>query len=159
MTPCSLKKEGQRFLFILCWSSCTCVNGDFLTCRLASNICGLRLRTLGSRIGLSCNKCYNTYVYNWFEKNSFVRKFIANGLYIDASHATRHGMRGQTGGCILMGNGVLHRRSNKQKLNTKSSIETDLVGNIDYLPFAPWMLYFYEQQGYKIHVMKLHQDN
>jgi len=72
-------------------------------------------------------------------------------VYIDASHATHHDMKGQTGGCIMMGDGVIHGRSNKQKLNTKSSTETELVGNSDYLPFALWMLYFYEQQGYKIH--------
>lgn len=80
-------------------------------------------------------------------------------VYIDASHATLHDMRGQTGRCIMMGDGVLHGRSNKQKLNTKSSTETELVGNSAYLLFALWLLYFYEQQGYKIHTRKLHQDN
>ena len=80
-------------------------------------------------------------------------------IFIDASHATHHDMKGQTGGCIMMGDGVIHGRSNKQKLNTKSSTETELVGNSDYLPFALWLLYFYECQGYKIHSKKLHQDN
>jgi len=80
-------------------------------------------------------------------------------IFIDASHATHHDMKGQTGGCIMMGDGVIHGRSNKQKLNTKSSTETELVGNSDYLPFALWLLYFYECQGYKIQSKKLHQDN
>lgn len=41
-------------------------------------------------------------------------------IYIDAAHTTHQEFKGQTGGCVIMGNGVIHARSNKQKLNTMS---------------------------------------
>ena len=80
-------------------------------------------------------------------------------IYIDAAHATHQDFKGQTGGCVIMGDGVIHARSNKQKLNTKSSTESELVGNSDYMPYALWLLYFYQEQGYVIAEKRLHQDN
>jgi hypothetical protein len=41
-------------------------------------------------------------------------------------------------------------KSTKQKLNTKSSTEAELVGASDYLPHAIWCKKFLEQQGYQI---------
>ena len=58
-----------------------------------------------------------------------------------------------------MGDGVLHCRSSKQRLNTKSSTETELVGSSDYLPYPVWLLYFYEAQGYRIAKKIMYQDN
>ena len=70
-------------------------------------------------------------------------------------------MRGQTGGCVRFGLGVLvHCRSNKQNLNSKSSTETELIGNSDYyLPYPIWLVYFMEHQGYEVKRKLLHQDN
>ena len=68
-------------------------------------------------------------------------------------------MRGVTGGCMSMGLGVFHARSSKQKINTKSSTETELVGASEYLPFNIWALNFLEAQGYKIENNVLFQDN
>ena len=87
-----------------------------------------------------------------------------NGLvnleaYVDASHASHFDMRGQTGGCILLDKGVLHSRSSKQSINTKSSTETELVGNSDYLPYVIWTLNFLQEQGYKVQKRTLYQDN
>ena len=57
-------------------------------------------------------------------------------IYIDASHASHEDARGQTGGCIVMGDGIIHSSSTKQKINTKSSTETELVGASEYVPYA-----------------------
>lgn len=57
-------------------------------------------------------------------------------IYIDAMHAVHNDMKGQTGGCVRMGNGVIHTRSSKQKLNTQSSTETEFVGTSNYLPYS-----------------------
>ena len=43
-------------------------------------------------------------------------------------------MKNHSGGMILMGIGDLYSASNKQKLNTKSSIEADLVVVYDLMP-------------------------
>ena len=43
-------------------------------------------------------------------------------------------MRSQTGGAISLGWGIIHEKSAIQKLNTKSSTESEVVGFSDYLP-------------------------
>ena len=80
-------------------------------------------------------------------------------IYIDASHAPNDDAKGQTGECISMGTGILHGNSTKQKINTKSSTETELVGASDYLPYALWFLYFMDQQGYSVKRKIFKQDN
>merc|ERR1712232_1262490 len=68
-------------------------------------------------------------------------------------------MRSHTGGVMSFGRGVIHARSNKQKLNTKSSTEAEVVGVSDYLPFNIWVKMFMEDQGYKLKENILYQDN
>jgi len=88
-----------------------------------------------------------------------LKDFSTMDIYVDAAHAVHHDMRGQTGGCIQMGTGLIHARSSKQKLNTKSSTESEFVGSSDYLPYSLWMLYFFEAQGYSIKRKLFKQDN
>jgi hypothetical protein len=47
--------------------------------------------------------------------------------WVDASHATHANMRGHTGGAMSFGWGVVHEKSAKQKLNTKSTTESEVV--------------------------------
>ena len=49
-------------------------------------------------------------------------------MWVDAAYAVHPNMRSHTGGATSMGWGVLHSKSSKQKLNTKSSTEAELVG-------------------------------
>ena len=58
-----------------------------------------------------------------------------------------------------MGVGVMHHKTSKQKLNTKSSTETEIVGASDYLPHAIWIKRFMEDQGYNIKKCVYYQDN
>ena len=48
--------------------------------------------------------------------------------YIDASFAVHPNMHGHTGGGLTMGRGFPISFSTKQKLNTRSSTESELVG-------------------------------
>ena len=50
-------------------------------------------------------------------------------------------------------------KSGKQKLNTRSSTEAELVGASDYLPHALWVKLFMEAQGYVMTEAVLEQDN
>ena len=50
-------------------------------------------------------------------------------------------------------------RSSKQKLNTKSSAEAELVGASDYLPNILWVTNFLKGQGYDVVENVLEQDN
>jgi hypothetical protein len=52
--------------------------------------------------------------------------------WVDASYAVHPDMKSHTGGVISMGIVGLMCKSTKQKLNTKSSTEAELVGATDY---------------------------
>ena len=58
-----------------------------------------------------------------------------------------------------MGLGVLHARSSKQRLNTKSSTEAEVVGVSDYLPYNLHFVMFLREQGYTVRKNVLFQDN
>ena len=79
--------------------------------------------------------------------------------WVDASYGTHPDMKGHTGGAMSMGTGVFNVKSTKQKLNTKSSTETEVVGVSDYLPWVVWTKSFMEHQGRKIKSNILYQDN
>ena len=79
--------------------------------------------------------------------------------WVDASYAVHGDMRSHTGGVISFGTGGILCKSSKQKLNTKSSTEAELVGASDYLPNTIWVMHFMEQQGYPILHSSFAQDN
>ena len=67
--------------------------------------------------------------------------------YVDASFAVHANMRSHTGGTVTFGQGAAMSVSTKQKLNTKSSTEAEIVGVDDCLPFNIWCYYFLQAQG------------
>ena len=79
--------------------------------------------------------------------------------WIDAAYAVHDNMRGHTGGVISMGYGIIHGRSGMQKINTKSSTESELVGVSKYIPYNLWLMMFLEAQGYGIQDNIIFQDN
>ena len=79
--------------------------------------------------------------------------------WVDASYAVHHDMKSHTGGVITLGTGAIMSKSSKQKLNTKSSTEAELVGASDYTPNAIWAAKFLDAQGYTLTSNTLHQDN
>jgi hypothetical protein len=78
--------------------------------------------------------------------------------WVDASFAVHKDMKSHTGGVMSMGSGAVYASSQKQKLNTKSSTEAELVGAADVLPQLLWTKYFLEAQGYGTNPI-LYQDN
>ena len=58
-----------------------------------------------------------------------------------------------------MGRGFPIVSSTKQKLNARSSIETELVGADDFMPAICWTRYFMKAQGYRTLDKILFQDN
>ena len=79
--------------------------------------------------------------------------------YVDASFTVHPDFRSQTGGTMTFGKGVVQSLSNKQKLNTRSSTEAELVGADNVTTQILWMKHFMEAQGYMIEDNILHQDN
>ena len=68
-------------------------------------------------------------------------------------------MRSHTGGITSFGIGGMLCKSSKQKLNTKSSTEAEVVGASDYLPNTLWVQLFMKAQGYTISSAHFEQDN
>ena len=80
-------------------------------------------------------------------------------IFIDTAYAVHPDMKSHTGGCMSFGLGVLMAMSTKQKLNTKSSTEAEVVGAADYIGYLVWLRMFLEAQGYTIKENILYQDN
>ena len=79
--------------------------------------------------------------------------------WVDASFAVHPDMRSHTGGIISLGKGGVYSTSTRQKLNTRSSTEAELVAVSDVLPELLWTKQFLEQQGYALGASKVYQDN
>ena len=79
--------------------------------------------------------------------------------WVDASFAVHPDMRSHTGAASSLGRGAFMCRSSKQKLNTKSSTESELVGASDFLPNTVWIKNFLQGQGFNVETNILEQDN
>ena len=67
--------------------------------------------------------------------------------YVDASFAVHPDYRSHTGAVMTFGEGSIIAMSKKQKLNTRSSTEAELVGADDAATMILWTGLFMEQQG------------
>jgi hypothetical protein len=79
--------------------------------------------------------------------------------WVDASFAVHPNIQGHSGGGLSLGRGFPIVSSTKQKLNTWSSTETEIVGADDFMPAICWTQYFMKAQGYSIIDNVLFQDN
>jgi hypothetical protein len=79
--------------------------------------------------------------------------------YIDASHQTHDDCKGHTGALLTFGVGAIVSSSNKQKINTKSSTESELVAVLDKSSDVLWTRHFLQAQGYTISENIIYQDN
>ena len=79
--------------------------------------------------------------------------------WIDASYAQHWDSKGHTGGMMSLGKGAVTSKSNKQKIQGRSSTEDELIGVFDMLPQVIWSLYFIEAQGYNVQRNVIKQDN
>ena len=79
--------------------------------------------------------------------------------WVKASYATHNDMRSHTDGCMSFGIRVLMPKLSKQKLNTKSTTESEVVGASDYLSNVIWTELFLKHQGILLQTNKFYQDN
>jgi hypothetical protein len=74
--------------------------------------------------------------------------------WVDAAFTVHPNMQGHIGGGLSLGRGFPIMSSTKQKLNTQSSMESEIVGADSFMPAICWTRYFImEAQGYQV------QDN
>jgi hypothetical protein len=79
--------------------------------------------------------------------------------WVDVSFAVHPNMRGHSGGGLSLGRGFFIVSSTKQKLNTRSSTETEIVGADDFMLAICWTHYFVKSQGCGFKDNVLFQDN
>ena len=79
--------------------------------------------------------------------------------FIDVAYAINADRKSQTGGLVTFGRGAVHGQSTKQRLNSKSSTEGEIIGTSDYLTMPIWFGYFLRAQGYDDVKSTLYQDN
>ena len=79
--------------------------------------------------------------------------------YADASYAVHPDFKSHSAGIISLGMGPVFVKSKKQRLNTISSTEAELVSISDILPQALWSRQWLIEQGYSIGPLTLHHDN
>ena len=79
--------------------------------------------------------------------------------YVDASFAVHADFKSHTGAIMSYGNGAAMTMSRKQKLNTRSSTEAELVGVDDAVNMILWTKLFLSEQGYHVEKNTVYQDN
>ena len=82
-----------------------------------------------------------------------------NHWFIDGAFAVHEDMRSHTGSFMTFGRGMVQGNSTKQKINTTSSTEAEVVAVHDNMSSILWTKYFLEAQGYPMRPSAIHQDN
>ena len=77
---------------------------------------------------------------------------------VDGSFGVHNDLKSHTGGTFTMGKGSIYSSSTRQKLNTRSSTEAELVAVDDLMPQILWTRLFLASQGYRT-TTTLFQDN
>lgn len=85
-------------------------------------------------------------------------EIIICNWYPDAAFAVHQDFKSHTGAVFTMGKGAVNTISSKQKLNTRSSTEAELVGADEIVPQAIWLRNFLMEQGYES-TTTVYQDN
>jgi len=80
-------------------------------------------------------------------------------MWVDSSYAVHPDMRSQSGIIMTLGKGAAYTASTKQKINTKSSTEPELVTINDSTAQVLWMRHFLASQGLHVPTMTIYQDN
>ena len=78
--------------------------------------------------------------------------------HVDRAHQSHQDLRGCTGAVMTLGKGGDCNGSTKQKMSTRSSTETELVGSYDMLPQAMWTKKILGAQGMNLKT-RLHRDS
>jgi hypothetical protein len=78
--------------------------------------------------------------------------------YIDGSYGIHEDMKGHSGAVLMIGDSTVLSRSNKQKVNTRSSTEAELITVDDTLPTVQWAKSFMMDQGYDLETV-IKEDN
>jgi hypothetical protein len=79
--------------------------------------------------------------------------------YVDAAFGVHKDMRSHTGATMTLGGGIVISDSTKQKVNARSSTQSELIAVDDVLSKVIWTKKFIEAQGHQVKANIVFQDN
>ena len=79
--------------------------------------------------------------------------------WIDSAYGVHPDCKSHTGGAMSLGKGCPINNSRKQRINTRSSTEAELVGVNDNMTMVLWTKLFLEAQGIEVTDNIIYQDN
>ena len=79
--------------------------------------------------------------------------------WIDAAFAVHPDYKSHTGAVQTLGSGAISSISTKQKVNSRSSTEAELIGIDDVISKVLWSKRFLEAQGFDLEVTVIYRDN
>ena len=79
--------------------------------------------------------------------------------YVDAAFGVHKDMRSHTGATMTLGGGIVISESTKQKVNARSSTQSELIAVDDVLSKVIWTKKFIEAQGHQVKANIVFQDN
>jgi hypothetical protein len=79
--------------------------------------------------------------------------------YVDAVFAVHTDFRSHAGAVMSLGKGIISSVSIKQKVNTRSSTDAELVAIDDVVSKIIWTKRFIENQGFQVETNIVYQDN
>ena len=100
-----------------------------------------------------CNATRKDKLFLWADDLHVIK------WWVDSAFAVHDDFKSHTGACMSYGGGMAQSLSRKQKLNTRSSTESELVAPDDASVLMLWTMLFLEAQGYLIEQNILFQDN
>ena len=81
-------------------------------------------------------------------------------LYVDASYGCHTDFKSHTGAVVTLGGGAIYANSSKQRINTKSSMEAEMIALSDMGSVGIWMRNFLISMGIvDDKALKIFQDN
>ena len=125
-------------------------------------------------VAFLCTRVKESTTYDWFKlvrMMDFLKRTADDCLTIalddsgriewsiDAAFAVHPDMKSHSGMTMKMGKGAITSLSRKQKLNTRSSTEAELVAVDDCMAQVLWTKYFLQAQGYETSAHIILQDN
>ena len=79
--------------------------------------------------------------------------------YVDAAFGVHKDMKSHTGAVMMLGKGCIQSISTKQKVNSRSSTEAELISMDDVLSKVQWTKLFMQEQGCNIKQNIIYRDN
>jgi hypothetical protein len=81
---------------------------------------------------------------------AFLTTRVKGLWFIDGSHCVHWDSRGHGGATLMMGEGAMASYSNRLRVNTRSSTETEVVTVDRYMPEILWTMNFLREQGFPV---------